>query len=58
MLRRISLLTVDGLRPRTGEGTDAVPGMQEVRDHDPFRLGEKPGGDDDRLLMRDGERTA
>jgi len=37
-----------------GDGTDAAPGMQEVRDRDPFRLGEKPSGDHDRPLMRDG----
>lgn len=28
-----------------GNRTDAAPGMQQVRDCDPFRLGEKPGGD-------------
>ena len=37
-----------------GHGTDVAPGMQEVRDRDPFRLGEKPGGDRGRPLMGNG----
>ncbi|MCY1228028.1 hypothetical protein D9M72_403210 [compost metagenome] len=37
-----------------GNGADAAPRLQEVRDRDPFRFGEKPGGDHDRPLMRDG----
>lgn len=37
-----------------GDSANAPPGTQEVCDRDPFRLGEKPGGDYDRPLMRDG----
>ena len=37
-----------------GNGSDAAPGMQEVRDRDAFGLGEKAGGDHGRPLMGDG----
>lgn len=34
--------------------TDAAPGMQQVRDRNPFRLREKSGGDHGRPLMGNG----
>lgn len=40
MFQWISALTVDGLCPDCIARTDAAPGMQQVRDGSPFRLGE------------------
>jgi hypothetical protein len=40
------LLMVDGLRTSClFSGSYVAPGMQQVRDCDPFQLGENPGGD-------------
>lgn len=55
MFRETSRLIVDGLRRSSMAMARMLRAAcrRSARDRDPFRLGEKLGGDNDRLLMRD-----